>query len=74
MYEVLVCVWLLWHDHSGLGEAGRGRPVELRGDESARTEDIWTFDQRTDGPLAAVKHLSIFSPGCPRTCNTRLIL
>jgi hypothetical protein len=22
MYEVLVCVQLLWHDHSGLGKLG----------------------------------------------------
>jgi hypothetical protein len=39
-------------------------------------------EPRTSGPsikaqtvhLPAVKHLSIFSPACPRTCDTRQIL
>jgi len=67
MYEVLVCVQLLWHDHSGLGKlAGHHicRPVELRGDESARTEGIWLLESSISAQTVH-SNLSIFSS---RTC------
>jgi hypothetical protein len=73
MYELLVCVQLLWHDHSGLGEAGRRRPVELRGDESPRTEDMTSGIINQSAHRRSTSCCQAISPSSRRDVHARVI-